>query len=95
MPANERKCDNCGREIEPGVIPYWVRLEIFASPEPPVIYPDDLFEDHQAKMAELIEQMEALGPEECEAQVYEAYKFVICPACRNYFHHHLRQRKKP
>ncbi len=59
-----------------------------------MIYPDDLFEDHRAKMAELIEQMEALGPEECEAQVYEAYKFVICPACRNYFHEHLRQRKK-
>jgi len=88
-----RLCDNCGRQLEPDEITYWVRLEIFASPDPPVITPDDLYEDHIGKMEALIEEMEALGPEECEAQVYEVYRFVICTACRNYFHEHLKNRR--
>ncbi len=88
-----RMCDNCGKELAPKDIPYWVRLEIFASPEPPVITEEDLLEDHTARMEELIEQMDAIGPAECEAQVYEAYRFVICPACRSYFHEHLKKNR--
>jgi len=88
-------CDNCGRQLGPEETAYWVRLEILASPDPPTITPDDLFEDHTAKMLELIEQMEKMGPEECEAQAYEAYRFVVCSTCRNYFHEHLKHRRAP
>jgi len=86
-------CDNCGRAIEPEETAYWVRLEIFASPEPPEIRPADLERDFQAEMLALIEQMERLGPEECEAQVYEAYRFVVCPTCRRFFHERLKHRR--
>ena len=88
-----RICDNCGRQIGPDEIAYWVRLEIFASPEPPEIKNADLKEvDFAEQVKALIEQMERLGPEECEAQVYEAYRFVICTECRAYFHNHLKDR---
>lgn len=86
-------CDNCGKQIGEDDVPYWVRLEIFASPDPPEIEIDDLTQDHTQEMLALIEKMEAIGPEECEAQVYEAFKFVICPRCRQYFHEHLKDRK--
>jgi len=72
--------------MESDEIAYWVRLEIFASPEPPTLTPEDLERDHT-------DQMEKVGPEECEAQVYEAYRFVICGRCRDYFHDHLKGRK--
>jgi len=88
-----RLCENCGRQMDDEEIPYWVRLEIFASPEPPTITPEDLAQDHTGKLRALIEQMEKLGPDECQAQVYEAYRFVICTKCRNYFHDHLKQRR--
>lgn len=88
-----RLCDNCGGQINPEDVAYWVRLEIFASPDQPEITPEDLERDHKAEMKRLIERMEAIGPDECEAQVYEAYRFVVCPACRNYFHEHLKDRR--
>jgi hypothetical protein len=88
-----RLCDNCGGQINPDDIPYWMRLEMLASPEAPTIRPEDLDRDHRAEMEKLIDQMEEIGPEECEAQVYEAYKFVVCAACRNYFHEHLKHRR--
>ena len=88
-----RLCENCGRQMEGEEIAYWVRLEIFASPEPPEITPEDLAQDHTEKIKVLIEKMKELGPKECEAQVYEAYRFVICAACRDYFHEHLKNRR--
>ncbi|KPL11236.1 hypothetical protein AMJ85_04070 [candidate division BRC1 bacterium SM23_51] len=88
-----RLCDNCGRQIDPEEVAYWVRLEIFASPEAPTITPENLEQNHIAQMEVLIAQMERLGPDECEAQVFEAYRFVVCAACRNYFHEHLKHRR--
>lgn len=88
-----RRCENCGKYMSDDDIAFWVRLEIFASPEPPIIKPEDLEQDHRDKMLTLIGQMEKLGPEECEAQVFEAYKFVVCSACRDYFHEHLKHRR--
>ena len=86
-------CDNCDRQIGEDEVAYWVRLEIFASPEAPEIKPEDLDRDYAEEMRLLIEKMEELGPEECEAQVYEAYRFVICPTCRKDFHDKLKHRK--
>jgi predicted PP-loop superfamily ATPase len=88
-----RLCENCGRQMESDEIAYWVRLEIFASPEPPTLTPEDLDQDHTEKMKALIAQMEKVGPEECEAQVFEAYRFVVCGRCRDYFHDHLKERR--
>jgi hypothetical protein len=87
------QCDNCGREIGPDDIVYWVRLEIFASPEPPELSLEDLDRDYKADMEKIIDQMEGLDPKEAEAQVYEAYRFYICTKCRRYFHDHLKHRK--
>jgi hypothetical protein len=88
-----RLCENCGRQMEDDEIAYWVRLEIFASPEPPDVTPEDLEQDHTAQMEALIQEMEKRGPEECEAQVFESYRFVICGRCRDYFHEHLKDRR--
>jgi len=88
-----RLCDNCGRQLESDEVGYWVRLEIFASPDPPIITQEDLDQDHVAKMQALVEKMEQLDPDEAEAQVYEAYRFVVCSNCRNYFHEHLKHRR--
>ena len=93
MTLKPRLCDNCGSQINPADVAYWVRLEIFASPEQPAITAEDIERDHTEEMEKLIEKMEEIGPEECEAQVYEAYRFVVCAACRNYFHNHLKQHR--
>lgn len=84
-------CDNCGQPAPAGAQKYMMKIEMFASADPPVITEEMLEGDAQDKMAQLIEEMKDIDPQELEDQVYECYIFSLCPKCRAEFHHGLIQ----
>ncbi|GAB4318752.1 MAG: hypothetical protein Kow0059_12480 [Candidatus Sumerlaeia bacterium] len=86
-------CDNCGRAAAPGEQKYILKIEMFASPDPPAITDEMLEGDPKQKIKELVEHMQKMNPQELEDQVFEAYVFALCPACREQFHHGLNQLK--
>lgn len=90
-----RKCHNCGASIGPKQQVYIVRIELFAKAEPIDLTIDDLLADHTAQIEKLIEEMETtLDVEEATDQVYEAYVFELCPACRRKIHELLKKRAR-
>ncbi|MCX7625244.1 MAG: hypothetical protein N2Z21_03415 [Candidatus Sumerlaeaceae bacterium] len=89
-----RICHNCGREVGSNEQLYVLRIELFAKAEPLELTIDDLLADHTAQIEKLIEEMEALDPEEASDEVYESYNFELCPECRRRVHHLLKGRAK-
>ena len=79
-------CDNCGRGIDAADQKYIMKVEMFASADPPIITEEMLKGDLVDKMNEIVEQMKDMDPQELEDQVFESYEFEICPACRDMFH---------
>jgi hypothetical protein len=82
-------CDNCGRLVEPDAQKYIIKIEMYASADPIVITDEMLKEDPVEKLEELVEEMERVDPQELEDQIFEAYEFELCPACREGFHRDL------
>lgn len=90
----ERRCDNCGADIEGHAISYILRLELFARGDAPELNLDDLKADHTAQIEKLIEEMEHLDVEEATDEVYEAYNFELCSKCRARIHELLKNRAR-
>ncbi|MEQ8819490.1 MAG: hypothetical protein RLY93_04550 [Sumerlaeia bacterium] len=96
--SNDRVCENCGRWIERAEMLYNVRIEIAAEPRlwdleaslekadrPPM-----------EELEELIAKLEKLDEEqkrEVEDQVYEEFRFSLCPQCRAELHRRLRSHR--
>ena len=85
-----RLCDNCGKIVPTEAILYNIRIEIFASPETPQFTDEELEEDHIEKMNEILDEMSDMDTQEVTDQVYEAYQFNLCPACREDLHKKLK-----
>jgi len=86
-------CQGCGRIIPDKVLPYRLRLELFAAPETPDLTPEDLAGDLRAEWEALIDTMEQMSDDEAQEamdQVHELYEFVLCPACRRLWHDKLQ-----
>ncbi len=88
-------CENCGRIIEKPDVAFRMKIELFADPSPPEFTADDLERDYEAEMKKLIEEMSRMEPREAEEEVYEAYLFTLCAACREQIHRELRERHLP
>ncbi|MFW6287094.1 MAG: hypothetical protein ACOC29_04050 [Candidatus Sumerlaeota bacterium] len=88
-------CESCGKTIEKPEVAFRLKVELFADPTPPEFTEEDLRQDAVAEMREIIEQLEALGAGEAEDEVYEAYLFTLCGACRMKIHRDLKERQLP
>jgi hypothetical protein len=86
------KCHNCGREIVKPSSSFVLRVELLASPAPIELTADDLLTDPRQELEELIEEMETLDTQEATDEVYEAYSFELCRACRDRIHALLQSR---
>jgi hypothetical protein len=71
---------------------YVARVEVFAAYDPMELTQADLARDGRAELRELLERMHAADPEELEAQVYEEFRFDLCPACRRRYSAELKER---
>jgi Asp-tRNA(Asn)/Glu-tRNA(Gln) amidotransferase C subunit len=89
-----RKCDNCGRVVPKEETIYEIKIELYAKAEELEIDEEDLEEDHMAEIEAIIEALENVDVEEVTDQVYESYKFDLCPQCRENFHSKLKLRAK-
>jgi hypothetical protein len=86
-------CANCGREAPEGAQMYTMRIDMFARADPIVLPLEELMEDHSAKLADLVEQMEQMDADEAAAQVFERHEFNLCAACRGSLHLKLRDKQ--
>ncbi len=87
-------CQGCGKIIPETALSYRLRLELYASPEPPSISQEDLEEDLQAEWKALIETLEQMSEKDAQEavdQVHELYEFVLCPRCRKFWHERLQE----
>jgi hypothetical protein len=88
-------CEACGKTIEKPDLAFRMKIELFADPTPPEFTREDLEIDVADEMRRLIEEFESINPREAEEEVYEAYLFTLCAACRHKMHDDLRKRQMP
>ena len=84
------KCANCGRKLDRKGLWYVAKVEMFAAPTPIVIEEKDLQKDFQSEIAELVDQMKSLDPQELEEQVYVKHELALCQACKKRFSDRIR-----
>ena len=87
-----RHCDNCGKPIGKKETMYRLRLELFANADPLEFDLEDLEAIKENALADFIESLEHVDAEEATDQVYEAYAFSLCSACRADLHRKLKSR---
>lgn len=76
-------CDRCGETLlVESDVRYRVRIEVFAAYDPLELTRGDLERDLEQEMADLIERMRSMDPEELESQVYKRFDFDLCPDCQ-------------
>jgi hypothetical protein len=92
--AAGRTCDNCGCTTSEDEQMYSIRIEMFARADPLVLEPEDLLDDHLAKIEDLVKQMETLDAEEASDEVHESYTFDLCGPCRRLIHQQLKLKAK-
>ncbi|MFB3895743.1 MAG: hypothetical protein ACE14V_05515 [bacterium] len=76
-------CDRCGREIPNDTGRYTLKSELFASKTPIVYTEKDRNRNYRKEIAELIQQMEHMNPDELNDEVYVSYQFDLCKPCRD------------
>jgi hypothetical protein len=80
-----RVCDLCRTPVRVGEH-YVVRIDVFADPEIPPMSGEELASaSFDSALDALINELEELGPEEAEAQVFHRFEYRLCPACRKRF----------
>ena|SRR5688500_10491522 len=78
-------CDICGDTVAPHAH-YVIRMDVFADPSVPPVTADELEEaDHEAKISELIKQMEAMSPDDLQDQVHRRFEYRVCRGCQREF----------
>ncbi len=76
-------CDMCGKTLlSDEDVRYVVKIEVFAAADPMEITEDDLKKDHHKEIADLLDQMEDMDPQELEDGVYKKLRFDLCAACQ-------------
>ena len=73
-------CDLCGKPL--GEQRYVVKLEVFPAFDPDAIDEQSLDADHLEEVSEMIVEMEAGGKSELEDCSAKAFRFDLCPRCR-------------
>jgi hypothetical protein len=75
-------CHRCGAELTPGEGSFYVvRIEAFADPTPPRVDDDVSLAEIETEMAQLLESMSDLSPQEMMDQVYRRLTLLLCTGC--------------
>jgi hypothetical protein len=79
-------CDLCGKALlADEETRYIAKIEVYAAYDPMEITGDDLEKDHEDEMQSLLDEMADMDAEELEGQVYQSFRFDLCPKCRAAF----------
>ena len=78
-------CDLCGDVVPPHAY-YVVKIDVYADPSMPGVTGDELEEmDAEAKVADLIKQMEGMSADDLQDQVHRRFEYRICRGCQRRF----------
>ena len=62
---------------------YVVRVDVYADPSLPGVTSDELEEmDGDAKLADLLKQMEGMSADDLQDQVHRRFEYRVCAACQ-------------
>ena len=76
------RCALCRRVVPRGG-GYVVRIDVFADPELPHMTAEQIeAADLDSALAELMEQMKHMSPQEIQDQVHRRFEYRLCPACQ-------------
>lgn len=75
-------CDQCGKDLTAGGEQrFVVKIEAYAGFDPTEITDDDLDEDHMEAVARLLQNDEALDPDDVDSPICRSFRFDLCPSC--------------
>lgn len=76
-------CDRCGKPLLVDEdVRYILKMEVYAAYDPMELTSQDLAGDRRKELAELIEKMKGMDPEELEDSVHRMMSFDLCPPCQ-------------
>ena len=75
-------CDFCGDAILKGHLKYVVSIEVYAPYEILEVDEEVLEQDFESEIRKCLREMRAANPEDLEADVYKAFRYVICRKCQ-------------
>ena len=79
-------CDLCRRELDPEEdLRYVVKLEVYAAFDPASSNEDDDDRDHLQEIQDILERLEDAESEQIGDDVYQQFRFDLCPQCRKKF----------
>jgi len=76
-------CDLCGKPLDEDR--YVVKLEVYPAYDPHELTDEHLVEDHLAEVADQLQEMESNGHFDVEADETRAFRYDLCPRCRDRF----------
>ncbi|HYE17476.1 MAG TPA: hypothetical protein VEA69_03475 [Tepidisphaeraceae bacterium] len=75
-------CDICNAVLHTPAS-YVVRIDVYADPAVPPVSTAELEEmDVEAKLADLLKQMEGMSAEDLQDQVHRRFEFRVCASCQ-------------
>lgn len=75
-------CDRCCRPLSKKSPRYVVKIQVYASPEPPEITEEDLRADTKTEMKEALDQAIEQTEAEMMRDVYVELKYDLCRKCQ-------------
>jgi hypothetical protein len=79
-------CDLCRRELDPEEdLRYVVKLEVYAAFDPATSNEEDDERDHLQEIQDILERLEDAESEQIGEDVYQQFRFDLCPQCRKKF----------
>jgi hypothetical protein len=79
-------CDLCKRELDPEEdLRYVVKMEIYAAFDPASSAEEDDDRDHLQEIQDILERMEDAQSDQIGDDVYQQFRFDLCPECRRKF----------
>jgi len=80
--SRQPACRRCGRDLDPGRGDlYVVSILAVADPSPPIFTEEDMAADIGAEILRLTAQVNRLGAEQAQDQVYRRMVFHLCASC--------------
>jgi hypothetical protein len=79
-------CDLCRRELDPEEdLRYVVKLEVYAAFDPATSNEEDDDRDHLQEIQDILERLGDAESEQIGEDVYQQFRFDLCPQCRKKF----------
>lgn len=76
-----KSCDKCGKEMPDGSLAYEVNIQVYADFDG-VLPQVESAEEMEARLRELVADMEAADPDQLMRDVFHEERHLLCPGCR-------------